>query len=183
MKPPFPAPTSARSSSWEACDGAAPRHPRHALPLAVATAAVLALGALAVAAWRPWHDSPEAVVDAYMGILQDSFENDAVESFFPRARPYLCADSQAALDRRFDEHGGAGMDRFTYEMLNDMAFTIDYELLESSSEGGSSSVKVRLRGASTMPGEAAVPIDGTLSVELVREDGRWRICDDGLPGM
>lgn len=180
---PSPVPAPDRSSPWEARGGPPPRHPKHALPLAVATAAALAFGTLAVASWQPWRESPEEVVEAYLEVLEDSFENDAVEYFFLRARPYLCADSRAALDRRFGEHGSAGMDRFAYERLNDAAFTIDYELLGASSEGDSSSVEVRVRGASAMPGGAPVPIHRTLPVELVREEGAWRVCDGDLPGI
>ncbi|WP_026929444.1 hypothetical protein [Glycomyces tenuis] len=136
-----------------------------------------------MAAWQPWRDSPAEVVDAYMGLLVDSLENDETEYLFLRTRPYLCAASRATLDDRFGEFGGTGMDELQYELLNDMTFAIDYEVLDSSTEGDSASVTVRLHGESAIPGGELAPFGNTLSIDLVDEAGVWRICDDSLPGM
>lgn len=170
------------SPPYEKASVPARRRSKRVPALAVGTA-VLMLGAAAAAVWQqPWRDSPAEVVDGYMGVLVDSFENDEIEYFLLRARPYLCADSRAALDGRFAEHGAAGMDELLYETLNDLVYSLDYDVLETSIEGGSASVEVRLYGESAVRYGEPTIFENTLSIDLVDEDGAWRICDDGLPG-
>jgi hypothetical protein len=158
----------------------APRGSRRA---ALACGAALLMFGAAIAAWQPERATPVEVVDAYMQALVASFEDDEAQYLLLRTQQYVCEESRAALEERFDEFGFAGMDTKAYWLLNQTAYALDYEILESSNEGDSASVTARLHGTASLGLVASLRIDFTMTLDLVEELGEWRICDDDVPGV
>ncbi len=61
--------------------------------------------------------------------------------------------------------------------MEDMEITMDYTVSNESIDGDTAVVDLEITGEMTMAELGSMPLDQSMSIDLVKEDGKWLICD------
>ena len=125
-------------------------------------------------------DSPTDVADGYMSTTIDALNSGGfsdLEGYAADVRPYLCKSMQDDLDAGLE---GDSSDMADAEaMFEGAEFNVDYTLGEETVDGDSATVPATMTGEATMAGQTE-SMDQDFDVELVKEDGVWKVCGGGL---
>jgi len=125
-------------------------------------------------------DSPTDVADGYMSTTvngMNSGDFSDLEGWAADLRPYLCTSMQEDMDEGLSDSSGE-MAEFE-DMFADAEFDVDYTLGEESIDGDNATVPATITGTGTYAGES-MPMDQETDIELVKEDGVWKVCGGGL---
>ena len=168
-----------------------PQKPKTGLILGI-VGGVVALGAvIGLVIWQMGGsggpgagDSPEDVVDGALSIMVDAV-NSGVEDLDAEAlaqdlKPYMCSDMQDQMDSATDEDIFGDMSGME-EALSDMEISVSYEITGSEESGDSATVDVSMTIDTSHPDFGSYSDSTEESIDLVKEEGGWKICQETSP--
>jgi len=134
---------------------------------------------------KPWagpgaSDTPTDVADGYMSTTIDALNSGGfnIEAMAEDMRPYLCKEMQEDMDSGMEEADSSDMADLE-ELFAGAEFNVDYTLGEETIDGDSATVPATISGDATIDG-TSTPMDQETDIELVKEDGVWKVCGGGL---
>ncbi|WP_155829792.1 hypothetical protein [Glycomyces tenuis] len=171
-----------------------PRKPRPGMVLGILIGSMafiivvgLVIGQMAGGGGPSASDTPEEVVAQYMDDLTSLWESKDfadVEATADQLAPYVCSEIRDEMSDAVEEMGDEGLDeRYSEEelaSLEEMEVSIEYEITDSAIDGDTAVVDLDVTTETTMGGEDSTTDDSSLSLDLVREDDIWLICDDSV---
>ncbi|WP_156926182.1 Rv0361 family membrane protein [Glycomyces arizonensis] len=131
-------------------------------------------------------DSPEEVVGQYFDAVADvlnSGDRTDPQATAERLAPYLCADLREDMSEAIEEMGDPDEMTAMYsdeelEVMEGMQFELEYVITDSAVFGDTAIVDVDFTTVVTTEEYGTQSEDSSDSVDLVRESGTWKICDD-----
>jgi hypothetical protein len=125
-------------------------------------------------------DSPEDVVENYLGVIS-SVDFSDTSGIAEDIKPFMCASAQeeidATLEDPFGDMEGLMSEEELAELMDSVEVNVGYEIIGSSEDGDTAVVDVEVTGSMTMGEYGDIPLDDTISLDMVREDDKWLICD------
>jgi hypothetical protein len=168
-----------------------PKKSKTGLIVGIAGGAVVLLAVIGLLVWQlgggggggkpSAGDTPTEVVEKYMETSVAAVESGDIfsnpDAVLDDMLPYFCSGSQESIESELSEIGGGELTEEQSAALEEMEVSVEYEVTNEVIDGENATVDVETTGEMTMGELGSQPLDGTQTIDLVKEDGKWLICD------
>ncbi|MBO3733675.1 Rv0361 family membrane protein [Glycomyces niveus] len=127
-------------------------------------------------------DSPEDVAKDYLDLQVDivtSGDLTDIQGMADKLSPYMCAEMVEEMEAGLDDADMSEEDMAEYQdMMAEAEIDVSYETGEATVDGDKATVPVTVTGTANIPEMGEMPLDDEYELELVKEEGAWKVCGD-----